>query len=88
MKNTILVVGGVILAYVLYRKWVESKPKQEPNKPDAKVMVNEVIVKARQSNPRNSVPNNWEAFNLMHRDYNADESATVAPSIKAKIGIF
>jgi flagellar motor component MotA len=88
MKNTLIVVGGVIIAYALYMKWLENERKKKAQKVDVKAVVNEAIVNARKNNTTNSVPNNFEAFSLMRKDFNAEESSTVAPSIKAKKGIF
>jgi hypothetical protein len=88
MKNTLLVVGGVIIGYALYMKWLEKERKKKAQKVEVKAVVNDAIVNARRNNPNNSLPNNREAFNIMRKDFNAEESATVAPSIKAKIGIF
>ena len=82
---TIAVIGG---AYILYKMWMD-KQKKEAVAPPSKV-IDETIalatINVKKVNP--IIKDNRATFKVMREGFNSDESATVAPSINAKIGIF
>ncbi len=87
MKNFLLLVGGVAVAYALYKRYMEtSELKKEVVR--VNTATNEAIVKAMNNLSFGAPQNNWQTFNAMLGQYNADISKTVAPSVNAKIGIF
>lgn len=82
---TIAVLGGAY--YVIYQIWKNSKKKQEA--PPTSNIIEETIAIAKSKPKVNGIiEDNREVFKSMRQPFNSEESATVAPSINAKIGIF
>lgn len=81
---TIAVIGG---AYYIYLLWKNSKKKQEVA-PTSNVIQETIAIAKRKRSGNSIIEENREVFKSMRQPFNSDESATVAPSINAKIGIF
>lgn len=86
MKNLLFFALGAGAVYVLL---MNRKKKCDCNK---EVLREEIKASMRATNPGPSVPpnilKNRATFNDLRAVFNDSEAATVAPSIKAPIGIF
>lgn len=87
MKNTLLTIGAVAIAYALYRQWANGQDKAK-KEAQVKAVINNAVATAKSNVGFAPEPSNAQVFGMMRGNFNAEESATVAPSIKAKIGIF
>lgn len=94
MRKTLIALGVLGIAYLLYKSYM--KDKQKPNvdtKPPEKTgdAVALAIKNAQNRTPRplSIYEQNWQSFKQMKDYYNAEEGVTVAPAINApKNGIF
>jgi hypothetical protein len=90
MRKALIAVGVFAIAYYLYKMYnkkdvvVVDPPKKTGDAIDL------AIKQAKNSKPRPKtiIQENRQVFREMKGFFNAEESATVAPSINAKIGIF
>jgi predicted negative regulator of RcsB-dependent stress response len=88
MRKTLLTIALVGGAYYLLYKYWQSMKKKEATEAPSKV-IEETIALAKEKPQANSIiRDNRRVFKSMRQPFNDDESATVAPSINAKIGIF
>jgi hypothetical protein len=91
MRKTIITLASIGGLYILYKLWMDNQKKKEQKEntqPPTKV-IEETIALAKQPKPKSIYEDNWITFKSMKGCFNADESATVAPSINApKNGIF
>ena len=91
MRKLVIAVGVVAIAYYLYQMYNKNKEEVVVDPPiktgDA---IDLAIKEAQRPKPRkfNIIDDNRQVFRSMRGNFNAEESATVAPSINAKIGIF
>lgn len=88
MRKTLITIAAIGGVYLLY-KYLTRTNKNEQEVASGSNVIQETIAIARskpQVNP--IIQDNRNVFNAMRQPFNSDESATVAPSINAKIGIF
>jgi hypothetical protein len=88
MRKTLITIAAIGGVYLLY-KYLTRTNKNEQEVASGSNVIQETIAIARskpQVNP--IIQDNRKVFNAMRQPFNAEESATVAPSINAKIGIF
>jgi|TARA_R110000868_G_scaffold342611_1_gene603478 hypothetical protein len=88
MRKTLITIAAIGGVYLLY-KYLTRTNKNEQEVASGSNVIQETIAIARskpQVNP--IIQDNRNVFNAMRQPFNAEESATVAPSINAKIGIF
>lgn len=88
MRKTLITIAAIGGVYLLY-KYLTRTNKNEQEVGSGSNVIQETIAIARskpQVNP--IIQDNRNVFNAMRQPFNAEESATVAPSINAKIGIF
>lgn len=89
MRKTLITIAAIGGVYLLYKYLNRNKNKNEQEVASGSNVIQETIAIARskpQVNP--IIQDNRKVFNAMRQPFNAEESATVAPSINAKIGIF
>lgn len=90
MRKLLIGVGVVAIAYYLYQMY--NKKNKVVVDPPIKTgdAIDLAIKEAQRPKPRkfNIIDDNRQVFRSMRGNFNAEESATVAPSINAKIGIF
>jgi|TARA_R110000868_G_scaffold405741_1_gene685500 hypothetical protein len=90
MRKLLIGVGVVAIAYYLYQMY--NKKNEVVVDPPIKTgdAIDLAIKEAQKPKPRkfNIIDDNRQVFRSMRGNFNAEESATVAPSINAKIGIF
>ena len=91
MRKTLIALGVLVAAYYLYKQYTkEDKPKADPPQKtgDAVALAIKEAQAPKPPQPKSIYQQNWDSFREMKGVFNAEESATVAPSINAKIGIF
>lgn len=89
MRKTIIAIAALGGAYLLYKIWLDQKKKSRVEPPVAtSSIIEETIAKAKDPKCETNICRNRDVFKRMRKPFNSDESATVAPSINAKIGIF
>lgn len=91
MRKILIGVGVFAIAYYLYKIY-NKKDEQVLLDPTTKTgnAIDLAIKEAQKLKPTklNIIDDNRQVFRSMKGNFNAEESATVAPSINAKIGIF
>lgn len=91
MRKTLITIAALGGAYLLYKMWMDKKKKDEQKlmvQPPKKVIEETIADAKANANGSSIYEDNWNTFKSMKGVYNSEESATVAPSINAKIGIF
>jgi hypothetical protein len=92
MRKTLIAIGVIGIAYLLYKQYMKEsnkKPIDPPQKSgDAIALAIKQAQMPKPEQPKNIIGENRLVFREMREGFNSDESATVAPSINAKIGIF
>lgn len=91
MRKTIITIASIGGLYLIYKLWMDAKKKEQQKsmvQPPSKV-IEETIAMAKAGTKKTIYQENWDTFKSMKGCFNAEESATVAPSINApKNGIF
>jgi hypothetical protein len=91
MRKTLIVIGVLGAAYFLYKQYMKEKKNKTIDPPQKSGDAIASAIKQAQitaTRPRTTIEDNRLVFREMKGFFNAEESATVAPSINAKIGIF
>lgn len=91
MRKLLIGVGVVAIAYYLYQMYNKKKDEVVVDPPMKTGNAIDLAIKEAQTpKPKrfNIIDDNRQVFRSMRGNFNAEESATVAPSINAKIGIF
>lgn len=90
MRKALIAVGVLAVAYYLYKMYnkKQESPIDPPTVEGGAVAL--AIEEAKKPKPRRKtiIEDNRDVFRSMKGNFNSEESATVAPSINAKIGIF
>lgn len=88
MRKTLITLAAIGGAYLLYKIWKTQKDKAMAQ--SSSTIIEETIEKAKanDANCKTPICDNRRVFKSMRGQFNSEESATVAPSINAKIGIF
>ena len=88
MRKTLITIAAIGGVYLLY-KYLTRTNKNEQEVTSGANVIQETIAIAKSKRKVNPIiEDNREVFKSMRQPFNSDESATVAPSINAKIGIF
>ena len=88
MRKTLITIAAIGGVYLLY-KYLTRTNKNEQEVASGGNVIQETIAIAKSKRKVNPIiEDNREVFKSMRQPFNSDESATVAPSINAKIGIF
>jgi hypothetical protein len=91
MRKALIAVGVLAVAYYLYKMYNEKKEivnVDPPQKSGDAIALALAQAKNPTPKPKTIIDDNRQVFREMKGFFNAEESATVAPSINAKIGIF
>lgn len=91
MRKLLIGVGVVAIAYYLYKMYNKDNDNTKVDPPTKTGDAINLAIKEAQrpkSKNLNIIDDNRQVFRTMRGNFNAEESATVAPSINAKIGIF
>lgn len=88
MRKALIAVGVLAVAYYLYKMYNKKEVQVDPTKKEDAIEL--AIKEAKMPKPRRKtiIEDNRDVFRSMKGNFNSEESATVAPSINAKIGIF
>lgn len=89
MRKTLITIAAIGGVYLLYKYLKRKNNKNQQEVASGSNVIAETIAIARskpQVNP--IIQDNRKVFKRMRQPFNSEESATVAPSINAKIGIF
>lgn len=90
MRKILIGVGLFAIAYYLYKMYNKKEEVVVDPATKTRDAIDLAIKEAQKLMPTklNIIDDNRQVFRSMRGNFNAEESATVAPSINAKIGIF